>query len=151
MGGKWEGGSRGRGHMYTYDWFMLIFGRSQHSCVKQLPSILKKSTMCLQCRRCGFDLLVGKIPWRRKWQHTPVFLFGKSHRQRNLADYSPWRCKELDTTWWLNKHHQYNYIILSSKLGHHREEKGMRSYLFQDSRSKPRLSLIHPGMLIPCW
>ena len=28
---------------------------------------------------------VGKIPWRRKWKHTPVFLPGKSHRQRSLA------------------------------------------------------------------
>ena len=33
---------------------------------------------------------VGKIPWRRKWQPTPVFLPGKSHGQRSLADYSPW-------------------------------------------------------------
>ena len=30
-----------------------------------------------------------KIPWRRKWQPTPVFLPGKSHRERNLAGYSP--------------------------------------------------------------
>ena len=33
---------------------------------------------------------VGKIPWRRKWQTTSVFLPGKSHRQRSLAGYSPW-------------------------------------------------------------
>ena len=32
---------------------------------------------------------VGKIPWRRKWQPTPVFLSGESHGQRGLADYSP--------------------------------------------------------------
>ena len=31
-----------------------------------------------------------KIPWRRKWQPTPVFLPGKSHGQRSLAGYSPW-------------------------------------------------------------
>ena len=42
--------------------------------------------------------LGGKIPWRRKWQPTPVFLPGKSHGQRNLAGYSPWGRKELDTT-----------------------------------------------------
>jgi len=40
----------------------------------------------------------GKIPWRRKWQPTPVFLPGKSHEQRSLAGYSPWSHKELDTT-----------------------------------------------------
>ena len=37
-------------------------------------------------------------PPRRKWQPTPVFLPGKSHGQRNLADYSPWHCKESNTT-----------------------------------------------------
>ena len=45
---------------------------------------------CLQCRRPGFDSWVEKIPWRRKWQHTPVFLPGKSHGQRSLVVYSPW-------------------------------------------------------------
>ena len=40
-----------------------------------------------QCRRCGFSPWVRKIPWRRKWQPTPVFLPGKSHGQRSLVDY----------------------------------------------------------------
>ena len=48
--------------------------------------------------RCRFEPWVGKIPWRRKWQPTPVFLPEKSHRQRSLAGYSPWGGKELDTT-----------------------------------------------------
>ena len=39
--------------------------------------------------RPGFDPLVRKIPWRRKWQPTPVFLPGESHGQRSLVDYSP--------------------------------------------------------------
>ena len=48
----------------------------------------KKST-CL-FRRYRFDPCtgVGKIPWRRKWQRTPVFLPGKSHHQRSLAGYT---------------------------------------------------------------
>ena len=50
----------------------------------------------LQCRRHGFDLWVGKIPWRRVWQPTPVFLPGESHGQRSLAGYSPWSHKESD-------------------------------------------------------
>ena len=37
-------------------------------------------------------------PWRRKWQPTPVFLPGKFHGQKSLAGYSPWVCKESDTT-----------------------------------------------------
>ena len=39
-----------------------------------------------------------KIPWSRKWQHTPVFLPGKSHGWSNLAGFSPWCCKESDMT-----------------------------------------------------
>ena len=42
-------------------------------------------------------LIYVEDPWRRKWQHIPVFLPGKFHGQRSLADYSPWGCKEL--TW----------------------------------------------------
>ena len=45
-----------------------------------------------------FDPWVGKIPWRRKWQPTPVFLLGKSHGWRSLVGYSPWDCKESDMT-----------------------------------------------------
>jgi len=36
------------------------------------------------CRGCGFNPWVGKIPWKRKWQPTPVFLTGKFHGQRSL-------------------------------------------------------------------
>ena len=45
-------------------------------------------------KRHGFHPSVGKIPWRRKWQPTPVFLREKSHGQG---------CKELDTTERLNR------------------------------------------------
>ena len=48
--------------------------------------------------RPGFDPWVGKIPWRRKWQPTPVLLPGESHGQRSLVSYSPWGRKESDTT-----------------------------------------------------
>ena len=41
---------------------------------------------------------VRKIPWCRKWQPDPVFLPEKFHRQRSLVGYSPWVCKESDTT-----------------------------------------------------
>ena len=53
---------------------------------------------CRRCKRHGFDPWVGKIPWRRAWQPTPVFLPGESHEQRNLRGYSPWGCKESDMT-----------------------------------------------------
>ena len=39
---------------------------------------------------------VSKIPWRKEWLPTPVFLPGEFHEQRNyMAGYSPWGCKEL--------------------------------------------------------
>ena len=40
-------------------------------------------------KRCGFDPWVGKIPWKRKWQSTPIFLPRKFRGQRSLAGYSP--------------------------------------------------------------
>ena len=49
-------------------------------------------------KRHVFDPWVGKIPWRRTWQPTPVFLPGESHEQGSLVGYSSWGCKELDTT-----------------------------------------------------
>jgi len=52
---------------------------------------------------CSLSLLVyWTSPWRRKWQHTPVFLPGKSRGQRSLVNYSSWGHKEADTIEWLN-------------------------------------------------
>ena len=51
--------------------------------LKNLPANVRR------CRRCSYDPWVGKIPWRRKWQPTPVSLAGKSHRQRNMVRFSP--------------------------------------------------------------
>ena len=51
---------------------------------------------CLEYRRCQryrFDSWVRKIPWRRAWQPTPVFLPGESHEQRSLVGYRPWSCR----------------------------------------------------------
>ena len=64
-------------------------------------TLVAKENLAHQCSRCkthGFDLWVRKIPWRRAWQPTPVFLPGESHGQKSLAGYSPWGCKESDTT-----------------------------------------------------
>ena len=62
-----------------------------------LPRWLSKEFTC-QCRRPVFNPWVRKIPQRRKWQPIPVFLPGKSHRQRTLVGYSPRGHKESDTT-----------------------------------------------------
>ena len=44
---------------------------------------------------------LDKLCRRRQWHPTPVLLPGKSHGRRALVGYSPWGCKELDTTEWL--------------------------------------------------
>jgi len=46
----------------------------------------------------GYEPWVGKIPWRRKWQPTSIFLPGEFHGQRSLGGYSLWGCKESDMT-----------------------------------------------------
>ena len=53
---------------------------------------------CRRRKRLGFDPWVWKIPGRRAWQSTPVFLPGESHEQRSLVGYSLWGRKEPDTT-----------------------------------------------------
>ena len=58
----------------------------------------ESACQCRRHRRHRFDPWVGKIPWSRKWQSTPVFLPGKSHGQKSLVGYSPWGHKELDMT-----------------------------------------------------
>ena len=58
----------------------------------------ESACQCRRCKRCGFSPWVGKIPWRRQWQPTPVFLPRKFHGQRSLAGCSPWGNKKLDTT-----------------------------------------------------
>ena len=57
-----------------------------------------KESICHVHRRCGLDPWVGKIPWRRKWQHTPAFLLGKSLGQRGLMGCSSQGRKEWTTS-----------------------------------------------------
>ena len=69
--------------------------------------------VCLQCRWPRFNPWVRKIPWRKKWQHTPVFLPVEFHGWRSQVSYSPWDHKELDTTEWLTFHSTCHYVIFS--------------------------------------
>ena len=59
-------------------------------------SISGEESSC-QGRRRRFDPWVGELPWRRKWQPTPVFLPGKFHEelQRSLVSVNPWGCKRV--------------------------------------------------------
>ena len=72
-----------------------------------LPWWLRRWSVCVQCGRLGFDHWFGKIPWRRKWQPTPILLPEKFHGLKSLVGYSPRGLEESDTTqqltlWLLN-------------------------------------------------
>ena len=58
----------------------------------------ESACQCKRYKRCGFTPWVGKIPWRRAWQSTSVFLPGECHEQRSLVGFSPQGRKESDTT-----------------------------------------------------
>ena len=76
---------------HLYLWFEGLLPNSASLVaqrVKRLPAV----------RETQVHPWVGKIPWRRKWQPTPVLLPGKFHGRRSLVGYSPWGCKESDTT-----------------------------------------------------
>ena len=64
-----------------------VSGFPDSTVVKYLPA---KAGDHLQCRRLGFNPWLEKIPCKRKWQSTQVFLPGKSHEQRSMVGYSPW-------------------------------------------------------------
>ena len=70
-------------------WSSVHRGFPGGSVVKNLPASAGEGQ---------FDPRVGKIPWRRRWQPTPVSLPGEVHGQRSLAGYSPWGHKESNTT-----------------------------------------------------
>ena len=72
------------------------------------------SKVCLQCEKHRFNPWVRKIPWRRRWQPTPVFLPGKSHGWRSPAGYSPWSRKESDTT---ERLHFLSFLKVANPVG----------------------------------
>ena len=84
-----------RRRMGTKEWPSWDIGMYMFSNTRQCQtggfsrgSVLKN---LLQCRSHGYDPWVRKIPWRMQWQPTPVNLPEKSHGQRSLAGYCPWR------------------------------------------------------------
>ena len=103
---------------------------------------------CRRCKRDEFDPWAGMIYWRKAWQPTPIFLPGESHGQRSLAGYSPWGCKELNTTEALSTllFLAFYFLFSSWKNLVHQYEVGLRT-IGVHARS------IHPrnGMLASLW
>ena len=80
----------------------------------QWTSLMAQIIKCLPTmQETQVQSLGQKIPWRRKWQPTPIFLSEESHGERNLVGYSPWGCKELDMT----EHAHMEYVSRRSKTG----------------------------------
>ena len=76
-------------HRVGHDWSDLA---AVAACIQGFPGGARGKEPASQYRRhkrCEFDPWVGKIPWRRVWQPTPVLLLGESHGQRSLEGYSP--------------------------------------------------------------
>ena len=106
-------------YIKQYSWWPLIHPSSRVMLYESSPWRLRWSRTHLQCRRPKFDPWIGKIPWRRRWKSTPVFLPEKSHGQRSLAGYSPWGHKESDTTEWLTLWAASIILWVRSSLGSH--------------------------------
>ena len=94
-----------------------------YSIQHELPKWLSGNESACQCRRHrrhGFNPWVRKIPWRRKWQSTPVSMPENSHEQRSLAGYCLWGHKEPDMTEQLRTNRSDNsncFLIRLSVLG----------------------------------
>ena len=90
--------------------------------INRLPGWLSGKESTCQCRGSRFSPWVWKIPWRRKWHPSPVFLPEKSHGQRSLGCYNPWGGKESDTTSSLNNNYDKHFLrfhfILQKKKWH---------------------------------
>ena len=72
--------------------------------------VAQQKRICLPMQeRCGFDPWVGKIPWRREWKPTPIFLPGESHGQRSLVGLQSMVSQSI---WhdWVSTSHQGNLV-----------------------------------------
>ena len=80
--------------MLATDLVIVLFNFEEFSLYRLLwgfPGGASGKELTYQSRRCNkhrFDSWIEKIPWRKAWQPTQVFLPGESHEQRSLAGYS---------------------------------------------------------------
>ena len=82
----------------TFTYPIDILKNHKRKCTKASPVAQMVKRLPAMRERPRFDPWVGKIPWRRKWQSSPVFLPGEFRGLRNLVGYSPRGRKESDAT-----------------------------------------------------
>ena len=91
-----------------FDFITDYLGFLGDAVLKNLHGSAKESAwQCRKCRRLGCHPWVGKIPWREKWQPTPVLLLGKSYGQRN---HSLWDLTKVERDW------AHTYTTLMHKI-----------------------------------
>ena len=85
-------------YIYTMDYYLAIKRNTFESVLMRLMNLepIIRSEVS-QKEKEKYSILMDKY-WRRKWQPTPEFLLVNPHGQRSLEGYSPWCCKESDTT-----------------------------------------------------
>ena len=87
-------------HVFIQQAFIYLCFVQMAPVVKNLPAKARR------LKRHGFDPWVGKIPWRKTWQPTPVFLPGKSLGQKSLVGCSSWDHKSWPQ---LNDYHHHHH------------------------------------------
>ena len=107
--------------------FQLMFGFGPCHLVASLVAQMVVENLLSTMPEIRFDPCVRKIPWRRKWQPTPVFLPEEFCGQRGLVGYSPWGRKESDTT------------------------EQLPLTLSPSADAAERVSGTHPASWISCW
>ena len=118
---------------------------------------------CKRRKRGRFDPWVRKIPWRRKWQPTPVFLpGGESHGQRSLGSYGPWGRKRVGHDL-ATKQQQQQKLLIPSWVISDRILHSCMSHNFLNSldlwskfylglpASSPEPSTIRNILHLACW
>ena len=108
-------------HIFLLLWHVHLLWASQIALVVEIPPANAGDV-----KRCQFNSWVRKIPWRRAWQPTPVFLPRESHGQRSLAGYSPWVAKSWT---WLRDWACMHAIDISRRR---------KKYSFSKGSSQPR-------------
>ena len=105
---EWRGGRNGVEGIPC----ILIFMRL-YVCIKGFP-MAQQDRILLLMQETGLDPWSRKIPWRRKWQPTPVCLPEKFHGQRSLVGYSPCGCRVRHNL--AIKQQHTNYLTLGVRL-----------------------------------
>ena len=104
------------GHLCYFLKINFIEENCAYNRVSQVALVVKNPPANAGNKRRRSDPWVGKIPWRRTWQPTPIVLPGKVQGQRSLTGYSSWYSKDSDMTEWLSPHTLSVFLISATLM-----------------------------------